>query len=311
MGWIKRNLFFVIGGGIAVLLLGGAGFYAYLGWQRNNEALDKLGKIYDQLKQINSKKPLAGNDKVNNIKLANDQEQQFRQWIGTARKHFKPVAPIPNPPNGQYTSQLFGDSLSRTIARLRSDAADANVGLPPSYNFSFQAEYGAVKFAPGSLPLLSEQVGAVAAISEILFSTHVNSLESIQRVRVSDDDTVGQQNDYLNEHPYTNTLAVMTPYQVTFRAFTPEIAQALIAFASSENGTIVQSISVLPVSEANTALNASPGASAFAQRMGLAPRSTDLQPPPIRTPNGSQEFLNEQLLRVTMEIEVVRLAPGT
>ncbi len=149
MGWIKRNLYFSIGGLIALVLLGGAGFYTYVSWQRNNEAFTKLNDIYNKLKEISSERPQAGNDKVNNIKLAQEHEQQLRQWMSQARKHFKPIAPIPNPANGQYTSQMFGDALSRTIARLQDEAAAAGVGLPPAYKFSFQAESGAVKFAPG------------------------------------------------------------------------------------------------------------------------------------------------------------------
>ena len=293
MGWIKRNIFFSIGGLIALLLLGGAGFYTYISWQRNNEAFTKLDNIYNELKRINSAKPQAGNDKVNNVKLAQEHEQQLRQWMSQARKHFKPIASIPDPANGQYTSQMLGDALSRTIARLQDEAAAAGVGLPPAYKFSFQAESGAVKFAPGSLQPLSEQVGAVAAIAETLFAAHVNSLESIQRLRVTDEDTTGQQGDYLPGQPYANSLAVLMPYQVTFRAFTPEIEQVLIALATSTNGTIVRTINVLPASGIN------------GMRPNMAPQQM-----PLRTAGGAQEFLNEQLLRVTMEIEIVKLAPG-
>ena len=40
MGWIKRNLFFVIGGVLALGLLGAAGFYDYASWRRNTAAFD-------------------------------------------------------------------------------------------------------------------------------------------------------------------------------------------------------------------------------------------------------------------------------
>jgi len=299
MGWIKRNLFFAIGGVIALVLLGGAGFYTYSSWQRNNEAIDKLGKIYGTLKQINSVKPLPGGEKINNIKLAQDQEKKLHEWMNEAKSHFKPIAPIPNPANGQISPQLFGDSLSRTIARLQSEAAAAGVSLPPAYSFSFQAQHGAVKFAAGSLKPLSEQVGEVTVISEILISARVNGLEGIQRVRVSDDDVKGQQSDYINELPYANNLAVLKPYRVTFRAFTPEIAQVLIAFAASPHGTIVRSVNVQPASAAT---------SSGGRTAGMPPSA--YPPAAGRSGGGALPFLNEQLLRVTMEIEVVTLAPG-
>ena len=55
------------------------------------------------------------------------------------------------------------------------------------------------KFAPGSLHPLAVQLGEVKTISEILFAARVNSLDGIQRNRVSDDDTAGPQTDYNND----------------------------------------------------------------------------------------------------------------
>ena len=38
MGWLKRNLFFAIGGVLALGLLAAAGYYDYAGWARNQTA---------------------------------------------------------------------------------------------------------------------------------------------------------------------------------------------------------------------------------------------------------------------------------
>ena len=40
MSWIKRNLFFLVGGVVAAALLGLAGWYCYSKWQLNNENLE-------------------------------------------------------------------------------------------------------------------------------------------------------------------------------------------------------------------------------------------------------------------------------
>ena len=81
MAWIKRNLFFVIGAVIAVGLLAAAGFYDFKNWQRNKAALDALNQAYATLQRLNSQNPSPGNDKIDNIKAASEQEQQLRQWI--------------------------------------------------------------------------------------------------------------------------------------------------------------------------------------------------------------------------------------
>ena len=84
MAWIKRNLFFVIGGILALGLLGAAGFYNYKGWSHNSAAFDKLNEIYSTLRDLTGQKPSPGNDKVDNIAAAREQEHQVRDWIRQA-----------------------------------------------------------------------------------------------------------------------------------------------------------------------------------------------------------------------------------
>ncbi len=301
MAWIKRNLFFVIGGLLALGLLGAAGFYNYKGWSHNTAAFNQLNDIYGTLRKLTSQKPSPGNDKVDNIAAAHEQEQQMRNWIRQAADYFQPIAPIPNLDAKTVSSKEFAEALRRTIDQLQHEAEVASVILPPKYSFSFEAEGGAhqlVKFATGSLGLLAVQLGEVKTISEVLFAAHVNSLDGIQRVRVSDDDANGPQADYFDDHSVTNNLAVLTPYQITFRSFSPEIAQVLAGFAASPHGFIVKDISV------QTA-----GALAATSPEAPAP------PPPASMPavtpgrGGLQTVLNEQLLRVTLVVEVVKLLP--
>jgi hypothetical protein len=298
MIWIKRNLFFVIGGVLALGLLGAAGFYDYASWERNSAAFDKLNEVYNTLRQLTNQKPSPGNDKINNIEAARQQEAKLRDWIRQARGSFQPVAPVPNPTNGPISNELFADALHRTIDQLQHAAANAGVSVLPQYSFSFEAQRSRVKFASGSLGPLAAQLGEVKAISEVLFAARVNQLDAIQRVRVSDDDLSGPQTDYLADNAVTGELEALTPYTVTFRAFSPEIAKTLAGFASSPNGFIVKNISVQPAGAA--LMEMSPG-------MGAPPPA----PMPVALPGkgGLQTVLQEQLLRVTIEVEIVKLLP--
>ena len=142
-------------------------------------------------------------------------------------------------------------------------------------------------------------------ISEILFAARVNSLDGIQRVRVSDDDANGPQADYFDDHSVTNNLAVLTPYQITFRSFSPEIAQVLAGFASSPHGFIVRSINVQPAGAAAAT------APERRRRCRTATAADNPASPPTVVPGrgGLQTVLNEQLLRVTLVVEVVKLLP--
>ena len=304
MAWIKRNLFFVVGGILAIGLLGAAGYYNYKGWSHNTAAFDKLDEIYNTLRDLTSstdstgkKKFSPGNDRVNNIEAAKNQERQLREWIRQADDDFQPIAPIPNTGTNAVSSEAFAAALRRTIDQIQHEADAASVTLPPQYNFSFKAQRDLVKFQPGSLGILAEQLGEVKTIAEVLFAARVNSLDGIQRVHVSDDDTTGPQADYFDGHSVTNNLAVLTPYQITFRSFSLEVGEVLADFAASSHEFIVKSVNVQP---AGAFAVASPDAAA---------------PPPVSASvvmpakGGLQTVLNEQLLRVTLVVEVVKLLP--
>lgn len=317
MGWIKRNLFFVIGGLLALGLLGGAGFFIYTGWARNSDMSGKLNEIYDKLQQLAQSPQQPGNEKVNNTQIAKDQDKQVRDWIAQSAQFFRPIPPIPE---GSVTSKTYATALGTTIYQLQQEAKDNSVSLPPQYYFSFQVQSSKLTISSASLDPLAAQLGEVKAISEILFAARINALDGIQRVRVSDDDAAGLQSDYTDERPITNELAVVTPYVVTFRSFTPELARVLSGFAMSPNAFIVKSINVQPAGAAT--MSAAPGdAPGYGQpnvpgmrfREGMYPPGAmpppDQQPQPAAGKGGLQTVLKEQLLRITLELEIVKLLP--
>jgi hypothetical protein len=293
MGWIKRNLFFAIGGVVALLLLGAAGYYDYASWSHNATAFDKLNEIYGTLKTLGDQKPAPGNAKVDNIKAAKEDEAIVRGWINQTTNYFAPIAPIPDTP--EVTSEEYAAKLRQTIDRLQHEAQTASVLLPPNYAFSFEAQRSIVKFAPGSLQALAVQLGEVKTISEIFFASRVNSIDGIQRARVSDDDLTGPQTDYVNGVSVTNNLAVMTPYVVAFRGFSGELASVLAGLASSPHVFIVKAISVQP---AGATAQSGDNSGSAVQMPVVAPRKGELP-----------TVLNEQLLRITMEIVIVKPLP--
>lgn len=146
MAWIRRNLFFVIGAVIAVGLLAAAGVYDYKNWQRNNAALDALNQTYAALQRLSNQNPSPGNDTIDNIKAAREQEQQLREWIQQAGQYFQPIPPIPDPANGVMTDARFAAARDHTLNQLQIEAGNTSVILPPQYSFSFEAVRTLVKF---------------------------------------------------------------------------------------------------------------------------------------------------------------------
>ena len=316
MGWIKRNLFIVIGGAVALVLLGAGGFYIFQSWTRDSAASVKLNEIYSTLKNLKAQSPAPGNDKVNNTETAKQQEKVVQEWIASSRKYFQPIPAIPSATN--VTSESFASALRKTVDLLQREAESASVTLPPKYDFSFSAQRPLVQFASGSLEPLAMQLGEVKAISECLFSARVNAIDTIQRIRVSQDDINGSQSDYTDRQSTTNELAVLTPYVITFRCFTPELSGIISALAASPNAMVISKINILPAGLAATALTGGQPPGMMPGRLYgetespvpayYAPQPTAAaQPVPGR--GGPQTVIKEQLLRVTMEVELIKLLP--
>jgi hypothetical protein len=254
MTWIKRNLFFVIGSAVAVLLLGLAGFFAYSKWNLNNEAWTNLSADYEKLKDLNNRDPHPGSGQVDNVKLAQQQRDQLTNVILKAENFFKPIPRIPDLP--KINDQEFSAALARTVEQLQRAATNASITLPSGYTdyyFSFQAQKSKITFAAGSPERLAVQLGEVKTIAELLLQSKINAIDGIRRERVSADDSYGPLSDYLIEKTATNQLAsldnrqaLITPYEVTFRSFSAELANVLSAFAASPHGFVVKSVNVEP-----------------------------------------------------------------
>lgn len=346
MAWIKRNLFFVIGGGVAVALMGLAGWYLWSQYEANNQVVEKLNADYAELDQLNQQKPHPGVGKVNNIEKAKEQQKELLDLLQKQRACFQRVAPIPDMP--KVTERDFSAALSRVIAQLQRDATNASITLPPNYAFSFEAQKRRVEFSPNSLGPLAVQLGEVKAICDVLYAAKINSLDNLRRESVStDDQQTGSQTDYLSQRTVTNELAVMTPYEVTVHTLSSELASVLAGFANSPYGIIVKSINVevaspgavdqtpdapvaaLPVMVSPAEPRPNPGMSdAFRRRYGLGrgmegpggrygPRPPTPQPAPqpmavvqgAPVKVGPVTVLDERQLKVTLTLCVVKLLP--
>jgi hypothetical protein len=243
MTWIKRNLGLVIGSAVALILMVWAGFALKANWSKNKTATSEVEAAYSELQRLYGQNPHPGDSRIDNIKKAREEKEQVEQFIQSALQHFQPIEPIPA--GDRVSGEQFTAQLSRTIDQLQKQATIASVQLPPKYNFTFAAQVPLIKFAPGSLEPLAKHLGEIKAICDVLFAARVNALDSIRRERVSQDDSQGFS-DYLDRQTQTNDLALMVPYEITFRCFSAELAKVLNGFADSEHGFYIQTVNVEP-----------------------------------------------------------------
>lgn len=319
MAWIKRNLYFVIGSLIAVGLMGVGGYLLYTQIAAENEVTTGIEKAYSDLAELNKQNPHPGDDKVDNIQAAKDQEAVLRKYIEQTRPFFKRIPAIPE--TAKVSNSDFARELRNTVFQLQRTAEQQSVQLPNDYYFTFQAQKRLMIFDPNSLEKLAVQLGEIKVICDVLFAARINSLDSIQRETVSTNDNF--PSDYLAQKTVSLPLADVAPYRVTFRCFSGELAQVLGGLASSPHALTVKTINVEPAAQSSEEGGIAGGTNSPITPGQPAPtnvrynRTTGRMEPipqnvaPAPTPGRAATFLNEKQLRVTLMITVTRLKPPT
>src|SRR4051812_30733785 len=146
MAWIKRNLFLVIFGVIALGLLGYAIMYFMGNRARNKELDSKLEETKGRLDAIGRKNPYPSKT---NINVARSELAKVRKEVTASQELFKPI------PFEKVADQNFRAVLDNTVFDLQERAKQIGVELPEKdYAFSFKAQKTLLTFAPGSFPKL-------------------------------------------------------------------------------------------------------------------------------------------------------------
>jgi hypothetical protein len=262
-----------------------------------------------------AKKPAgAGNDTVNNIEAAKEQTKQVQARVEEMRKFFVPVRGIPN--TNHFDDRMLAFAVRDTVSQLRAAAQSHNVTLPvstPEFAFSFTLQAGKISYDPNSAEMLSKQLGEVKLVCDTLFACRINSLDAVQRERTADDSNPANGgslgvNDYTDSISLTNGNVVITPYQVTFQCFTPELANVISSFANQQHTVVVKTLNIQPVDlmmggdmgMAGGYGGGYPGASG--DRYGATP-------PPVVSGRGLPTVIDEKKLKVTMLLDFVKILP--
>ena len=126
----------------------------------------------------------------------------------------------------------------------------------------------------------------------------------------------GRKSDYLDQTGTTNDLAVFTPYEVTFRCFSQDLAGGVVEFRVVAAWIHRKSHQRATGGGVTAASPASGPSRRWAGTAGLWD-SFGYAPPPAYGPAGArpsrgglQTVLDEQLLSITLHVEIVKLLPG-
>ena len=323
MQWIKRNLFLVIGGVVALALLGLAGFYLYTKIQQDHAVTEELDAATKKLEELAKRAPYPNAD---NIKSAKEEVARMQSFLAEVEKHFAP-APYPQ----QLNDMEFRTYLEATRSELLSKAQATGVEVPTNYWFTFAAQKGAMTFSAASLEPLASQVSDIKTLCDVLFDAKVNSLLWLKRAPIDNqqDTTLGSQ-DYLNAKPTTNTWTLTMPYEVAFQGFSAQLGSVLEGLVRVPYCFVVTNIVVEPAATAGQPQDGETPAFNPMARYGLPAGGADpalmqryggrygryggMAPPPVVQPvqpvqTGPSTILDEKPLRITLSVQAVKLKP--
>jgi hypothetical protein len=260
MAWLKRNLVLAVGGALAVVLLGAAGFFLFSGYAKDRAVTDELTQAVQEFRRLNTRTPSANEL---NIKAAVTEQQRLDAILQEARRHFAPFGSTTNIDNAE-----FKYLLATTIDELEKKAETYGVRRPENFAYTFDRQRTEVSFQPHDLLPWTDQLLEIRALSRIIYQARVHSLMRIRRASSSTNDTSG---DVLRGlQPVTNHLAnaVTTAYEVVFQGFTPELAAVLDGLAHSPHCFLIKNINV---ERSTTPVTSSPGGMdpSVAERYGL------------------------------------------
>lgn len=335
MPWLKRNLFLVVGGLVALGLLGFAGYFLFSKIQQNRTVTEQLDATTAELQALLDRKPFPGEE---NIEAAKEESKKLRGFAVDMQRFFPPTLNATN----EITERQFRQLLDTVIDDLQKGAERAGVELPATnYWFTFAAQKPMVTFPTNVISPLTSQLLEIKTLCEILFDAKVVALENLKRSTVATEDS--GFTDYMTNKPVTNDYSIATPYEVTFKGFSAELASVFEGILRSPLCLVVKSISVdqsdaaqqgdqftSPMLNPYGPMMPNPygggrygaygggryGASgmdpSLARRYGLP-----AAPPPV-APGGTQpsrtgisSLLEEKALRVTLSIDAVKLKPAT
>jgi hypothetical protein len=302
MAWVKRNLGLVIGGVVALALLGVAGWYLWTKIQEDQEVTQQLDDTTQKFQTLLQRPvhPGTENGKINNIEIAKEENKRLLAFLQDVRSRFG-KSDIPT----NISNRDFRALLENTVNELQKTADNLGITLPQKdYWFTFAPQRTQVEFK--AIGMLAHQLMDVKELTEILYNAKVQDVKGIRRVPSSSDEN--NTTDFMTDKKAsTNEFAIVTPYELRFQGFSSELARVMEQLVNAKNCYIVKSVAVdkAPTDEAQ------PGAmpmyvdprQAYRSRYGYMP-----QPMPQAAPRRpSNVLLDESKLVIVMEVESVRL----
>ena len=172
----KKNLWFVVGGSIAIPLFLVAAFLLYRGIDEFNKKQRELADARAELDRLYKRKPSFPSKK----NIAREKEN-IAQLIGHFDELNTRLSKSQVLPDEQMTPSQFMSLYFKTKEALTSSADDKNVSLQEEFAFGFGRYSKGTLPMPADVPRLTQQLKIVTDICGILYESGVASVTGIKR----------------------------------------------------------------------------------------------------------------------------------
>lgn len=223
---------------MALALMIAAGVMAFSKYSQDNAIQEELNGQVQEAQRLYSSEAFPSDE---NIAEAKKQQAQLKEFRVKLKEVFTPAPKFP-----KMGDQEFKNYLMSGITELTTMASQANVALPSPFSFTFTPHRTQFQFPSNCIESWLVQLADIKVVCEILYASRVNALDSIQRVPISPD-IDRETSEILGGNISTNKAGVtFTPYLISFRSFSGELAAVLEGFSRSKNCIIVKTVNVVP-----------------------------------------------------------------
>ena len=260
MNWVKSNIGLVVGGVVALALMGVAGYFLFTQMEAEKRAQANLEQGLTNLKSLLTRDPHPGapDQGVDNISAVKaEQGRAEKDLLLPLQGLFKPFAVAED-----LDTFKFKSLLEERVAKMQRAARKAGTKLPKEgdskYSFSFSDVRPKVSFAPETLGPMAFQLAQIESISQILFDSKIHSINGVKRPEVTEaEEEVEEDEDdyddeesafssfslgsssenYIEDEAITNSItgAIIYPFQLSFQCFASELSGVMAGFNDSEH----------------------------------------------------------------------------
>lgn len=256
MNWIKQNVGLVVGGVIALILMGVAVWYMTSQIELEKTVTADLEQQRTLVQQLYNRDPHPGTDKVDNIGAVIKEQERVQDIVLGPLESYFPGFEIPE----SLSISEFKEILENALSEMQREAKYTGISLPSvdqgSYGFSFDDIRPRIDLEPEALRPLTFQLYEIRELCKVLFEAKIHGINAIKRLPVSDNDgpsdaggiglgmtttstsssaTAGENyiEDVATQDPNIN--AIIIPFQISFQCFSSELARVMDGFNRSKH----------------------------------------------------------------------------